>query len=132
MSENLTREAILAADDLPCESVDVPEWGGPIWVRTMTGAQRDQFEQKCQASERAGGKLDLRGIRALLVVLTASDQGGKLLFTAGDIPALQEKSARALDRVFTASSKLNGIGAQDVEDLAENFGGDRKGSSGSD
>ena len=40
----LTREQILQSDDLPCETVPVPEWGGEVQVRTMTGTDRDAFE----------------------------------------------------------------------------------------
>ena len=40
----LNREAILAAEDLPRELVEVPEWGGAVYVRALTGAERDQFE----------------------------------------------------------------------------------------
>ena len=40
----LTKEAILAADDLPREKVDVPEWGGEVYVRALTGAQMQPVE----------------------------------------------------------------------------------------
>ncbi len=39
----LTREQILQSDDLPRETVQVPEWGGEVQVRTMTGTDRDAF-----------------------------------------------------------------------------------------
>ncbi len=32
------------ADDLPRETVSVPEWGGEVLVRTMSGTDRDAFE----------------------------------------------------------------------------------------
>ena len=35
----LTREQILEADDLPTESLDVPEWGGEVLIRALNGAQ---------------------------------------------------------------------------------------------
>ena len=40
----LTKDQILEANDLQSESVTVPEWGGDVLVRTMTGADRDAFE----------------------------------------------------------------------------------------
>ena len=40
----LSKDAILAADDLPRETVHVPEWGGDVYVRTMSGTDRDAFE----------------------------------------------------------------------------------------
>ena len=41
----LTKDQILKSDDLPSEEVSVPEWGGSVMVRSMTGYERDQFEQ---------------------------------------------------------------------------------------
>jgi len=33
---------ILAADDLPRVAVEVPEWNTTVWVREMTGSERDR------------------------------------------------------------------------------------------
>ena len=40
----LTRDLILGMDDLSRVRVDVPEWGGHLFVRSMTGMERDAFE----------------------------------------------------------------------------------------
>ena len=40
----LTREQILKADDMTTERVPVPEWGGEVLVKSLTGRQRDEFE----------------------------------------------------------------------------------------
>ena len=40
------RESIIAANDLKRESVEVPEWGVTVYVRTMTGEERDQYEEE--------------------------------------------------------------------------------------
>ena len=43
----LTKDAILKAEDLPTEKVPVPEWGPgqSVTVRTMSGDERDRYEQ---------------------------------------------------------------------------------------
>ena len=115
----LTREAILAAQDLPSKPVDVPEWGGQVFVRSMTGAERDQYEQAMIASRGPDGKINIANVRARLVAFCAVDENGKRLFADADLEALGAKSAAALDRVFAAASALNGIGQQDVEALGE-------------
>ena len=40
----LSRDAILQTNDLHCELVKVPEWGGDVYVRGLNGAERDQLE----------------------------------------------------------------------------------------
>ena len=40
----LTQEQIRAASDLKTEEVYVPEWGGSVLMRGMTGTERDAWE----------------------------------------------------------------------------------------
>jgi hypothetical protein len=106
----LSKEAILAADDLPRESVSVPEWGGDVLVRTMSGTDRDAFEASLLEKD---GRME--NVRARLVALTLCDAQGDRLFDDGEIAALGRKSARALDRVFSVAQRLNGIGVEQVD-----------------
>ena len=106
----LTKDAILAADDLPKERVNVPEWGGDVYVRTMTGTDRDAFEASLIGKD---GRLE--NVRARLVSLTICSESGDRLFTDDEIAARGSKSAKALDRLFAVSQRLNGIGAEQVE-----------------
>ena len=113
----LSRDAILQTDDLPRELVQVPEWGGDVYVSTLNGTQRDAFEQSMQGKKN---KLNLDNVRARFAVLTLVDDKGVRLFTDADAKALGEKSAAALDRVFAVAQRLNGFSSQDAEDLAGN------------
>ncbi len=106
----LTKEAILAANDLPTERVAVPEWGGDVLVRTMTGADRDAFEASLIGKE---GRMD--NVRARLVSLTLCDDKGERLFTDAEVAELGKKSAKALDRVFAVAQRINGIGGEQAE-----------------
>ena len=117
----LTKETILKADDLKREQVEVPEWGGHVFVRTMTGLERDRFEQFILDSRSSDQKTNLQNVRARLCSLTMCDEAGKRLFSDdAEMLALGQKSAAALDRVFSVAQKLNHIGKQDVEELAKN------------
>ena len=48
----LTREAILAKDDVQIEELHVPQWGGTVRVRGMSGTQRDAFEKAISREKR--------------------------------------------------------------------------------
>ena len=106
----LSKDAILAADDLPRETVNVPEWGGEVLVRTMSGTDRDAFEASLLEKD---GRME--NVRARLVALTLCDPQGDRLFDDSEIAALGRKSARALDRVFSVAQRLNGIGVDQVD-----------------
>jgi len=114
----LNRDAILQADDLPTKTVDVPEWGGAVCVRSMTGVERDQYESTMVERKGKDVQVNLKNIRAKLVALCCIGDDGKRLFGEDDAEALGKKSAAALDRVFSVAQKLNGLSAKDVEELA--------------
>ena len=120
----LTKEAILAAPDLSTERVTVPEWGGDVLVRGLSGTERDAFEQDIVQLRREGKKTvtdtDLHNVRAKLVARSIVDEKGARLFEDGEIEALGRKAALALQRVFEVAQRLSGLTDEDVEELAKN------------
>lgn len=115
----LTRDQILAANDIVTEVVPVPEWGGEVLVRGLTGAERDAFEKNIV--EIKGKRTIVKdNIRAKFVAATVVDEAGHLLFDEADIYPLGKKSAAALDRVFAAAQRLSGLSDSDVEELEKN------------
>lgn len=118
----LTRKEILAAQDIKTQDVAVPEWGGVVRVRGLSGAERDRFESTFITLNGTNATVTLEGMRAHLVAMTVIDEAGNLLFSPGDVEALGAKSSGALDRVFTAAQTLSGLTKADVEALAKNSG----------
>src|SRR5688572_21180844 len=96
----LTREQILKKRDLPREPVDVPEWGGSVLVRGMTGAERDGFEQSIVDTRGKSAKANFANIRAKLCARCIVGEDGARLFTESDVSELGEQSGAALQRVF--------------------------------
>jgi hypothetical protein len=125
----LSRDDILKSDDLATEEVSVPEWGGSVLVRGMTGRERDEFE--AQAMDQRSGRMNLANARAKIVARCVVGDDGKRLFDAADIDVLGEKSGAALDRLFEVATRLSGLGSRDVEELSQNFGGTNGASSSS-
>ena len=119
----LSKTAILAAQDLQTEDVEVPEWGGAVRVRSFTGRERDAFEASMVRGEGRDRKVDLTNMRARLVGLTVIDETGQRLFTDEEVDLLGAKSGAALDRVFAVAQKLNGLSGADVEELSKNSSG---------
>ena len=118
--EDLTKEQILQKQDLLIESVDVPEWGGRIYVRSLSGTEREEYEKIC--SDRSRSKnFDMRGLRVKLIVLSVCDKDGKRIFGESDEAKLNKKSAAVIEKVFNAAKKASGLSDQDVKDLTENL-----------
>ena len=125
----LTRDAILAVQDITTETVDVPEWGGAVLVRGMTGRERDAFESSIvqqpaangrrQAPARQQSQTNMENLRAKLASYCIVDEKGDRLFSTEDVAALGGKNAGALSRVFDVAMRLSGITEGDVDELAE-------------
>ena len=116
----LTREQILKADDLPTEDVEVPEWGGVVRVRALTGAERDALEAAVLDVRGKNVRVRLENARALIVAMSVVDEDGNRLFSDKDVKALGQKSAAALDRVASVAMRLAGLTKEDLEELTKN------------
>ena len=119
----LDRNAILEAKDLPTETVDVPEWGGQVIVRTLTGEERDQYESSMFEVVGDGASREvipkMENLRATLAALSIVDEDSKRMFDVSEVHLLGQKSAAALDRVFDVAKRLSGLSEEDVKELME-------------
>ena len=113
LNGHLDRAAILGQTRLPIMEVEVPEWGGKVFIRVMTAGERDRFESKQRKDE-------FTNLRARTVAACVCDSSGNLLFTEADIPELTKLHAKALDRIFEKAIPFNGIGSDDIAELKKN------------
>lgn len=120
MSKILTRDQILQAADIHTEEISVPEWGGEVLVRGLTGAERDRFEESVIEMKGKSTRVKMENARAKLVAMSVVGEDGKRLFAEADVELLGKKSAAALDRVYQAAARLSGISNEDLDELAKN------------
>lgn len=141
VSKLLSVNDVFGADDVDIERVDCPEWGGHLFVRTISGAERDDFEMSIyDANERrkrqkGTGSSDRRvrqgNLRAMLVARCACNAEGTRIFKDSEVARLGEKSALVLDRLYDVAARLNGLTQADEDRLVEDFDGDPDGPSSS-
>jgi hypothetical protein len=127
----LSREAILKAEDIHTEKVEVPEWGGEVLVRGLTGRQRDEFEGSLIEHRGRRAVMNTANMRAKLVSWSVVDEEGSRLFTSGDVQELGEHSAAAVNRIYAVAAKLSGLSDEDVDEMVADFGKTGGGSSSS-
>jgi hypothetical protein len=120
----LKRNQILDADDMKTEIVPVPEWGGEVCIKMLTGKERDAFEASTITLNKKGQNernvVNLRA-RLLVQVIIDPEDNNLPLFNSADIVSLGNKSSVALDRVWAAAQKLNSVTEDDVQELAAGF-----------
>lgn len=117
----LSGEEILAALDAKFEDVEVPEWGGHVRIKALTGQERDAFEASTIERRGKSVRQNLQNLRARLVAYCAIDADGNRLFQPYQVELLGQKSAAALDRLFAVAQRLSKLSDEDVEVLVENF-----------
>ena len=113
----LTREAILGAQDLKTEDVDVPEWGGTVRVRVLTGMERDGFGSALLGPD---GKPSMRDYQVKLLARCLVGEDGQPLFATDEIALLGNKSAPALQRVYDVAERLNSMTQASAEAAEKN------------
>ncbi len=110
---SLTIEQILGASDQTCHKVECPEWGGHVFIRTLSADERDAWEMGLEKGNKS--------VRASLVGLSLSDEDGKALSpTPAQIKALGQKGAGPMDRIFDAVLQFNSMRKSDMEKLEKN------------
>lgn len=127
----LTREALLQKDDLKVEKVELSK--GYVFVREMTGHEKDVWEQSMLKQKPSGNKnkgveyeTTLEDFRAKLAVVTVCDADGNLLFKPEDAKVLNKMmSATNMERIVTAAQKLNAISEQEKEEILKNSEADQ-------
>jgi len=105
----LTREQILAINDLPLKEVHVPEWGGSVYVKAMSMADAKKafaFEDKDH---------DTRILRN--VILGVCDKDGKPLFTDADMDQLYSKNFHVCCRLAKEVNEHNQVDMNAVDAL---------------
>lgn len=109
----LSKKAILAAKDTKLKGpVAVPEWGGDVYFRTISGSERDQFEESYSEQK-------MKAFRARFLVLTLADDSGERLFEDKDVEELGKKSNVVINRLFDEAWSHNALTQEAVDALGE-------------
>ena len=122
------RDQILSSDDIVREPVTIPEWkdanGEPtiVEVRSMSGAERTRI---LDLAIQDGGEMNLQMVYPEVVIASAFDpQTGEQVFTPADRDALQQKNAKATDRIAQVGLRLGGFSAEAVDAVGKDSSSD--------
>lgn len=109
----LSKAAILAAKDTKVSApIPVPEWGGDVYCKTLSGTERDAFEESYSENK-------MKAFRCRFLVLTLSDDKGERLFDDSETTDLGKKSSVVINRLFDVAWKHNAFTTEAVEALGE-------------
>lgn len=102
------KDLILAADDIQTETVEVPEWGVTVELRSL---DVESFTEIGRNSSAAGGGTNMREIYLSMLVAGVYDPTtGQPVFTDADKAALAGKSMQVAERLVGLLNRLSGMG----------------------
>jgi len=112
-------EEILNRDDFTFEELEVPEWGGTIRIRSLSGNERTKITNMVQKRKDGDGMFEQ------VVIFAAVDENGKRIFRDDHLAALKEKSASVTQRIGSKILELSGFNnpadsVPDVESAEKN------------
>lgn len=116
----LSKEALLSAassSQRPTETVDVPELGGSVIVRGMSGVERDAWERSLIVGRGKRRDVNTDNVRARLAVRSLCDEQGNRLLEDGDAVVLGRLRVDVLNRIFEAAQRVSGVTDEDIDEL---------------
>lgn len=126
----LNKAKILAAQDDVYEDVPVPEWGGEVRIRGLSGIERDKYEKSLVRMRNGQMEQVVEYATARLVAWAAVDENNSRIFQGEDeVKQLAAKSSVALQRCFNVAARLAGLTQEDIAEMTEGFGNAPSGSS---
>ncbi|MDH7604843.1 MAG: hypothetical protein QHH13_08095 [Melioribacter sp.] len=138
MGNLLNRSQLLEREELQIEKVEFED-GNFVYVRQMTGHERDLFEQSLLKKNRdakgniIGYEQATEDFRAKLAVVTICDEKGNLILQPTDYLLLSKSmSAKKLEKIINVAQKLNAITEEDKENILKNLEAVQDGNSNSD
>ena len=117
---SLSKEDITKVDDLGAEEINVPEWGDTVFLRSMTGKERGEFESENSKHLKNGGLPDT--LKSKLLAQTMVDEKGNRIFDNLDegIKILGGKSGAVINRLFEKTWSISGFDPLEMAEFEKN------------
>jgi len=122
----LNKERLLTKSVLSIQKVDLGK-GDFVFVREMTGRERDSFEKMILVDEENEKgetvfKRNFKDFRAKIVTMTMCDEKGNLLLDINDVEKLSTNmSASQLEKIVKVTKELNKMDVEDSAELVKNL-----------
>jgi hypothetical protein len=122
------RAKVEALKDADGNQVEIE--GLPLYVRGMTGAERDKLE--AEISRAGEGEAARGGWRGRLAVALLCTESGTRIFDYSQVAELNDKDSAFLDLIAEAGMRFNKFGTSGIEAAEKNSSGGQSESSTSD
>ena len=113
----LTKDQILAVRP-KVKEIDVPEWGGSVFIRPLTLGERGRFAQMAKPCVENPGEVSR--VQATVARWAICDDQGTPLFDDQGIGELMKRSGEPIANIFDAILAFSGMTPGAAEKLEKN------------
>ncbi len=120
--KNLRMNDIIEVNDMELKELEVEEWGGSVYLGSLTLSERINYEEKHRNEKGTiGNPSDTKYILDLLKMTLRDENGSFLVRTEEDLQLLGEKKDTVILRLFKACSDHHTIDKNDLEGIKKKF-----------
>ena len=113
----LTKDQILAVRP-KVKEVEVPEWGGPVFIRPLTLGERGRFAQMAKPCAENPGQISR--VQATVLSWAICDDQGNPVLDAESIGKLMDKSGEPAAVLFDKILAFSGMTPKAADELEKN------------
>jgi hypothetical protein len=115
-AHDLSLEQLLGAVDTPIEKIYVKPLNGYLYVKGLTGEERDEWEKTIVRGRGKKAKV-VQNVRAHLLARCLVTRAGVPLMNPGLIARLGKVRADIIGPAYDLAAKLSGISDDDLDEL---------------
>ena len=110
----LTKEIIFGYDDLPKTKLEVPEWGGFVFLRSLTAGESMRLSE---LHELHNGNIPMKDMLAVLSHCVVDEKNNPIFPKEEEaVDGLLTKNMRVIQYLLKEINKLNSITIDKIED----------------
>lgn len=114
----LTKDDIAAARDVTPEPYEVPEWGGEVYLRPLTGADRAAAGARSKGASDSADKLS--ALNAWFLSKALCDESGRMLFAdEKEAAILLTKNGAVIERIVKEVLRRNRMTQESADELGK-------------
>lgn len=122
--QDLTKKQIISAEDIQLIPIEVPEWQGTVYLKSISGKERDYFENII-FDTNSSTTVRLKNFRARFLVKSICYKDGTLIFTDEEAETLGAKNGAVIDRLYEKAQEISGMRKKDINQMGNASGSDK-------
>lgn len=116
----LSKESILNAGNAVREKVEVPEWGGCVYIGEVSAKDWMESQDAALKDKEDGRQFSTAPWIGRILAKSIVDENGNRIFSDEDASELMKKPLTIINRLYRIADKVNDFTGRGVKDAEKN------------